>query len=115
MNVQKELKKHKLQKEIDRAMNDPQYKKAQEERENEIFLNAYATFVLHSCDYLYRNHNCKEKGLKKYIDFLKTQMEFVKKDEEYFIPLADELKAETGVDVFGEFGLFVKEKSHEEN
>lgn len=73
------------------------------------------TFVLHSCDYLFRNHNCKRNGLKKYLEFLKTQMEFVKADEQYFILLAEELKKETGVDVIEEFGLVLKEKKDEED
>lgn len=41
MNVNKELEKYRTKKMIDQVLNSPEYKKANEERENEIFLNAY--------------------------------------------------------------------------
>ena len=113
MNVEKELRNHKLFKQIEEIMKDPRFKKEQEKRENEIFLNAYLTFVLHSCDYLFRNHRYKANGIKKYLEFLKEQMEFVKEDEQYFLLLAEELKKETGIDVIEEFGLVVKENKDE--
>ena len=48
MNVQKELRKHRMFKQVEQAMKDPRMKKWQDEREREIYLNAFVTFALHS-------------------------------------------------------------------
>ena len=109
MNVQKELRKHRMFKQVEQAMKDPRMKKWQDEREREIYLNAFVTFALHSCDYLYRVHRCKKNGILKFLSFLKKQMEFVQNDPDYFTLLREALMSETGVDVVDELGCREKE------
>ena len=54
----KELKKHKLRKQIDTAMNSPEYKKCQQEHDLRVFM----VYVMVSVDYLFRKEKYEQKA-----------------------------------------------------
>ena len=92
----------KLTKEI---LNSPEYKKRRAQDDEQYLLRAFACFALISCDYLYRQFNCKAAGIKRFINFLKPSMEYVKDDPEYFRLLNRAFVDEIGLDVMRELGM----------
>lgn len=100
----KELKKHKLRKQIDATMNSPEYKKRQQEHDLRVFM----VYVMISVDYLFRSEKYGQKRVKRFLDFVKKQMRYVADDDEYFRLLNQELEKDVGVNVMEYMG-FVEE------
>lgn len=92
----------KLTKEI---LNSPEYKKRRAQDDEQYLMRAFACFALISCDYLYRQFNCKAAGIKRFINFLMPSMEYVKADPEYFRLLNQAFVDEIGLDVMRELGM----------
>ena len=97
----KQLKKHKLRKQIKEIMDSPEFKKERQKELDKHTAEAMNCFLLISVDYLYRNYHCKRKGVLKYLEFVLHQMHFAQKDEEYFQLMNEELEREVGVNVLG--------------
>ena len=95
----KQLKKHKLRKQIKEIMDSPEFQKERQKELDKHTAEAMNCFLLISVDYLYRNYPCKRKGVLKYLEFVLHQMHFAQKDEEYFRLMNEELKREVGVNV----------------
>lgn len=107
----KQLRKAKLRKQIDSAMNSPEYKKQQQEHDLKVFL----IYCLISVDYLFRYEGYGEKRVKRFLNFTKDQMKYLAADDEYdFKLLNDALKDETGVDVMEYMGFELKEEEGNE-
>lgn len=99
------LRRAKLEKLTKEILNSPEYKKRRAQDDEQYLLRAFACFALISCDYLYRQFNCKAAGIKKFIDFVKPSMEYVKSDPEYFRLLNQAFVDEIGLDVMRELGM----------
>lgn len=99
----KQLKKHKLRKQIKEIMDSPEVQKERQKELDKHTAEAMNCFLLISVDYLYRNYHCKRKGVLKYLEFVLHQMHFAQKDEEYFQLMNKELEREVGVNVLGNF------------
>lgn len=97
----KQLKKHKLRKQIKEIMDSPEFQKERQKELDQHTAEAMNCFLLISVDYLYRNYHCKRKGVLKYLEFVLRQMHFAQKDEEYFRLMNEELEKEVGVNVLG--------------
>ena len=100
--MQRRAQVAKLTKEI---LNSQEYKKRRAQDDEQYLMRAFACFTLISCDYLYRQFNCKAAGIKKFIDFVKPSMEYVKDDPEYFRLLNQAFVDEIGLDVMKELGM----------
>lgn len=94
-------KKQQLHDIANKAMKDPRFKQVLQETEDKAYNRALDAFLLISVDYMFRNFRCKKDGIIKYVSFFVEQMNYAKKDPEYFALLNDELKRDTGVDVLG--------------
>lgn len=88
----KQLKKHKLRKQIKEIMDSPEFQKERQKELDKHTAEAMNCFLLISVDYLYRNYHCKRKGVLKYLEFVLHQMHFAQKDEEYFQLMNEELE-----------------------
>lgn len=103
----KALKKNNLQKQIDNAMKDPRYKKAQQKHDMRVF----CVYCLISADFLSRKEKYGPKRMKRFLDHVKQQMKYIADDSEYDFGLLNEaLKDETGVDVMEYMGFFEEGK-----
>lgn len=103
--AEKELKKYKLRKQIDWAMESPEYKKRQQKHD----MNVFFVYCLISADYLSREEKYKEEQMKKFLDHVKEQMKYVADDDEYNFKLLNEaIEDETGVNVMEYMG-FIEE------
>lgn len=89
----KQLKKHKLRKQIKEIMDSPEFQKERQKELDKHTAEAMNCFLLISVDYLYRNYHCKRKGVLKYLEFVLHQMHFAQKDEEYFQLMNEELES----------------------
>ncbi len=69
----KQLKKHKLRKQIKEIMDSPEFQKERQKELDKHTAEAMNCFLLISVDYLYRNYHCKRKGVLKII-FRRLQM-----------------------------------------
>ena len=90
----KQLRKHKLRKQIKEIMDSPEFQKERQKELDKHTAEAMNCFLLISVDYLYRNYHCKRKGVLKYLEFVLRQMHFAQKDEEYFQLMNEELERE---------------------
>lgn len=79
----------------------PDFKQFQKHWTEEATYKAYSWFMTIACDYLFRNFNCKENGIKKFIHFAAEQFGYINEDETYFTELNEALKDDVGVDVYG--------------
>lgn len=103
-------KRHNLEKQIDRALNSPRYKKARQEQDMQVF----KVYCLISADFLAKQEKYKAKRLSRFLDHVKEQMKYIADDPEYDFTLLNEaLKDETGLDVLEYMGFL--EGSHENN
>ena len=104
------LRRAKVEKLTKEILNNPEYKKRRAQDDEQYLLRAFACFALISCDYLYRQFNCKAAGIKKFIDFVKPSMEYVKSDPEYFRLLNRAFVDEIGLDVMQKLGMEFENK-----
>lgn len=95
--AEKQLKKEKLHKEIERAMRDPRFVAARNKERAEDIDKAFLCFLTISVDYLYRKENYGRKRMDRFIDFVVQSFEYVSDDPDYFKLLAKELEKETGI------------------
>ena len=59
----KQLKKHKLRKQVKEIMDSPEFQKERQKELDKHTAEAMNCFLLISVDYLYRNYHCKRKGV----------------------------------------------------
>ena len=78
----KQLKKHRIHKMVEEAMNDPRYQEAQKKQLDETIEQKFG-----------------QKRLLDFVDYVVEQMRFVEEYPDYFITMKEELAKETGVDV----------------
>ena len=112
--VDKALREHKLQKQIEKAMNTPEYKEAQRKQEEQEVLNALGRFVFMMCGFLETRHGYKAEGLKKFLAFVKVSLQCTEDNELFFKDYDAYFKYEYGLDVLGELGLGLESNSEEE-
>ena len=94
-------KKQQIEQIAMKAMQDPRMKEYKRTVEDEAYNRALDAFLLISVDYMFRNFRCKKDGIIKYVSFFVDQMNYAKKDPNFFELLNEELKRDTGVDVLG--------------
>lgn len=80
----KQLKKHKLQRQIKEIMNSPEFQKERQKELDKHTAEAMNCFLLISVDYLYRNYHCKRKGVLKYLEFVLHQMHLHRRTRNIF-------------------------------
>jgi len=84
---------------VEQAMKDPRLMSAQKQREQDIYSEAFSSFLLISADYLYRSLNFDRDNLMNYLEFVLEQVHFAEGDKEYFQLLNEALADETGIDI----------------
>lgn len=100
--MQRRAQVAKLTKEI---LNSQEYKKRRAQDDEQNLMRAFASFALISADYLYRQFNCKAAGIRKFIDFVKPSMGYVKDDPDYFRLMNEAFVDEIGLDIMKELGM----------
>lgn len=105
MNTAKMMRRAQIAKLTNEIINSNEYRERRKEDDQQNLMKALASFSLIAADYLYRQFNCKEAGVKKFINFIKKSMEYVKEDPEYFELLNRAFIDEIGVDVMKELGM----------
>lgn len=95
----KQLKKHRIHKMVEEAMNDPRYQEAQKKQLDETIEQAFDNFMVISVAYLHDKQKFGQKRLLDFVDYVVEQMRFVEEYPDYFVTMNEELAKETGVDV----------------
>lgn len=108
--VEKALEKHKIQKQVEEALNTPEYKEFQRKQEEEAVLNALGRFTFMMCEYLETRHGYKGNGLKKFLAYVLHCLEYTGENEMYFKDCHDYFIEEYGVDVLAELGLGIEKE-----
>ena len=112
--AEKELKKYKLKKEIDRIMNSPEYKEMQKRDERRIVLHAFARFCYIGCEYLELKHRYGKRGLLDWLDFAKVRIVEIAKDDTYYTDVKKYYEEYHCLDVLEVLGLCIKSWEEEE-
>lgn len=99
------LRRAKVEKLTKEILNSQEYKKRRAQDDEQYLMRAFASFALISADYLYRQFNCKAAGIRKFIDFVKPSMGYVKDDPDYFRLMNEAFVDEIGLDVMKELGM----------
>lgn len=105
MNNKQMMRKAQLAKLTKQIIDSPEYRERRKEDDEQNLMRAFASFALISADYLYRQFNCKAAGIKRFIDFVKPSMEYVKDDPDYFRLMNEAFVDEIGLDVMKELGM----------
>lgn len=105
MNNKQMMRKAQLAKLTKQIIDSPEYRERRKEDDEQNIMRAFACFTLISCDYLYRQFNCKAAGIQRFINFLKPSMGYVKNDPDYFRLLNRAFVDEIGLDVMRELGM----------
>lgn len=105
MNNKQMMRKAQLAKLTKQIIDSPEYRERRKEDDEQNIMRAFASFALISADYLYRQFNCKAAGIKRFIDFVKPSMGYVKDDPDYFRLLNRAFVDEIGLDVMRELGM----------
>ena len=95
----KQLKKHRIHKMVEEAMNDPRYQEAQKKQLDETIEQACDNFMVISVAYLHDKQKFGQKRLLDFVDYVVEQMRYVEEYPDYFVTMNEELAKETGVDV----------------
>jgi hypothetical protein len=80
----KALRKHKLQKEIDRAMADPRYKEMKRKEDEELVWRAFGTFCRLGCEFLEFRHRYGHDGLLYFIDWMRGRTMEIADTPDYY-------------------------------
>lgn len=105
MNNKQMMRKAQLAKLTKQIIDSPEYRERRKEDDEQNLMRAFASFALISADYLYRQFNCKAAGIRKFIDFVKPSMGYVKDDPDYFRLLNEAFVDEIGLNVMRELGM----------
>lgn len=93
----KALATNKVEREVKKIMNGPEYKKIQKERDIELTKNALVNFSLIACGFLEVKHGYKGKGLEKFLEYLKKCIVEIGKDEGYLDAQKEYFQKEYGL------------------
>lgn len=107
----KELKKHRMRKEIDQILNEPKYKEERRKWEEQAVLQALLKFVFLGLIWLEMNFHCKRNGLVKFLEFVKGQLAEIEGDDEFFIASNKYYIENYGLDVVKYLGLELQKKN----
>jgi ABC-type phosphate/phosphonate transport system permease subunit len=80
----RELKKHRMRKQIDQVLNEPEYREERRKWEEQAVLQALLKFVFIGLVWLEMNFRCKRNGLIKFLEFVKGTMADIEGDDEFF-------------------------------
>ena len=105
MNNKQMMRKAQLAKLAKQIIDSPEYRERRKEDDEQNIMRAFASFALISADYLYRQFSCKAAGIKRFIDFVKPSMRYVKDDPDYFRLMNEAFVDEIGLDVMKELGM----------
>lgn len=86
-----------MHKAIEQAMKDPRFIEARKKDQEKAVEDAFNRFMVISCDYLYRNFNCKQNGLVKFAEFVRQSFDYAKEMPGYLEELNQALMDEAGV------------------
>lgn len=106
--AEKELRKHRLKKELDKLLNSPEYKAMQKRDEQRIVLHAFARFCYLGCEYLEMKHRYGKRGLLDWLDFAKVRIVEIAEDDTYYTDAKNYYKEYHDLDVLEFLGLSIK-------
>lgn len=95
----KQLKKHKIHKMVESAMNDQRYVEAQKKQLDEITRKTFDCFLIISVTFLHDKLGFGKKRLLDFIDYAVEQMYFIEELPDYFETMNEAIRDETRVDV----------------
>ena len=87
------------------VMNTPEFKKELHKMQEQATVNALGKFTFMMCGFLETRHGYKKDGLKKFLDFVLTELKCTEDDENFFIEYDKYYREEYGLDVLGKIGL----------
>lgn len=103
--VDKAHKKNQIHKLIEQAMNSPEYQMARKKDMEQSALRGLARFCLIGCLYMELNFRCGKKGLLKFLDFVKSNVEEIGEDEDYIKASNEYYKENYDLDVLEYLGM----------
>ena len=111
--AEKQLKKHKIHKMVEEAMNTERYKEARKIDQQQATLRALCRFCFLTCEYLELKHGYKEKGLQNFLKFAKARVVEIGEDETYFDDVTKYYLENFNLDVLGALGLDIEKGEQE--
>lgn len=112
--VDKAHQKNKIHKMIQQAMNTPEYRQARQKDMQQASLRALSRFCLVSCLYMELNFRCGKKGLMKFLDFVKANIEEIGNDVDYIKASNEYYKNDFDLDVLKYMGMEFEGEENEE-
>lgn len=106
-----QLKKHRMHKQIDEALNSPKYKEERRKWEEQAVLQALLKFVFIGLIWLEMNFRCKRNGLVKFLEFVKGTMADINDDQDFFLDSNKYYIEKYNLDVMDYLGMALVKKS----
>ena len=103
--VDKAHKRNKIDKMIKEAMNRQEYQEARRYDMQQATLRALCRFSFVGCIYLEMVFRCKRKGLTKWLDFVKKNVEEIGNDTEFISASNKYYKENFDLDVMNYLGM----------
>lgn len=113
--VDKAHKEYQIQKIIKQIMNSKEFQDAKKKDMEQSALRGLAHFTLIGCLYMELNFRCRRKGLLKFIEFVKGNVEEVGKDNDLLKASNQYFKDKYEIDVMRELGMAFEEDEDEQN
>lgn len=104
----KQLKKHKIHKMVEQAMNTEKYKEARKIDQQQAALKALCRFCFLACEYLELKHGYKEQGLKNFLKFARLRVNEIGKEDDAIGDDAKYYIENYNLDVLGMLGLEIE-------
>ncbi|MBQ8662494.1 MAG: hypothetical protein IJ471_01415 [Eubacterium sp.] len=109
----KQLKKHKIHKMVEQAMNTEKYKEARKIDQQQATLRALCRFCFLTCEYLELKHGYKKKGLQNFLKFAKARVVEIGEEESGFDDDEKYYLENYNFDVLGALGLEIEKGEQE--
>lgn len=109
--VDKAIQKNKMRKQVEYALNTPEYKKMQKEIEAKNVSIAIGKLAFIGCEFLENNHGYKKTGLKKFLKYLLECLEYTNEDEDFFLTHDKYYKEIMDLDVLAELGMALEDEN----
>ncbi len=101
----KALQKHKLNKQIEAALNSPQYREIRKKWEQQATLQGFVNFLLVACNYLETHHGYKRNGLINFLKFASGRMRYLTEHESYCEEMVAYFTDEYKLNILEEMGI----------
>lgn len=106
-------KKAQAEKIVKQILSSKEYQEAKKVDQEQWSFRAMAEFAFIGCVYLEMNFRCKQKGLEKWIDFVRDTVVEIGKDENYLVDSEKYYKEKYKLDVMERLGLRIERNEND--